>query len=97
MTSCPFQQTDRHFDFPEMLGQAVVGCLWPAAEERCGESWTALGLPLWDSGLSGLAVGRAEVYLDGSMLLNISYHLFPAHVDGTSKACCCGGKVWQDG
>jgi len=33
MTFCPAQQTDRHFDFLEMLDQAVVGCLWPAAEE----------------------------------------------------------------
>ena len=32
MTFCPAQQTDRHFDFLEMLDQAVVGCLWPAAE-----------------------------------------------------------------
>jgi hypothetical protein len=86
MTSCPFQQTDRHFDFPEMLDQAVVGYLWPAAEERCGESWTALGLPLWDSRLLGLAVGRAEVYLDWNMLVHISYHLFPAHVDGSSQS-----------
>lgn len=33
MTFRPAQQTDRHFDFLEMLDRAVVGCLWPAAEE----------------------------------------------------------------
>jgi hypothetical protein len=62
--------------------------------------WTALGLPLLDNRRSGLAVAGAEVYLDGSapsMLVYISYHLFPAHVHGSSEACCCGGKSWQHG
>lgn len=50
-----------------MLDQAVAG----AERRRCGEKVAALGLPLLDSDLVGLLVARAEVYLNGNMLLYI--------------------------
>lgn len=81
-----------------MLEQAVVGCLWPAAEEQMrGKMNSFLGLPLWDSDDLGLPVVSAEVYLDGSIVLDISYHLFPAHVYGSSEACCYSEATWQYG
>lgn len=62
MTFCSAQQTDRHFDFLEMLDQAVVGCLWPAAEESMrGKMASSRITPLRRSCLRAGGCGRRSL------------------------------------
>lgn len=83
MTFCPAQQTDRHFDFLEMLDQAVVGCLWPAAEVSMrGKMASSRITSLRQSCLRAGGCERRSLpgwEHSGDMMLDISYHLFPAH------------------
>lgn len=72
MTSTTFrsnQQTDRRFSFQRCLTR-------PLRVQSGGDAGkvAALGLPLSDSGPVGLLVARAEVYLDGNMLVYIKSH-----------------------